>query len=193
MNETKLGKWCILRTSGPRTLALAESLAGAGLEVWTPVAVVRQRVRGKRKRLEHPAPILPTFVFARAHHLTDLARVVEALDSPHPRFSIFRWNGRIPLIADREVDSLRAEEDAAAKASETRHRAEAIIAQRGEKDALRRLVPVGEEITMPTGPFAGMSGVVESGDRKAAWVNFGGALRVKIDTWLLAADHIGNF
>lgn len=192
MKGTVSGKWCILRTSGPKTLPLAASLTGAGIEAWTPTAIIRQRVRLKRKRLEHPAPITPTFVFVRADRLPDLAAILAAPKSPHPSFSLFQWAGRFPLIADSDIAGLRSEEAAAAEATATRHRAEAVIAERGEKDAHRKVIPVGSEIMPSQGPFAGMTGVVESGDRKAAWVNFGGTLRVKIDTWLLASDAIGQ-
>lgn len=192
MSDTVSGKWCILRTGGPKTLPLAASLAAAGIDAWTPTAVLRQKARSKRKAVEHAAPITPTFVFVRATHLPDLAAILAAPKNPHPGFSIFQWAGRFPLIADRDIAGLREEEAVASVATATRRRAEAVIAQRGEKDALRRVIPTGHEVAPRTGLFAGMTGVVESSNRKVAWVNFGGSMRFKIDTWLLAADGVGT-
>lgn len=136
-------------------------------------------------------PITPTFVFVEPSHLTELAELAQAPDSPHPPFSVFQWNGRIAVIEDSALEGLREEETASDARAAIGRRAEAEIARRGEKDALRRVIPRGQEITPASGPFAGMSGIVEGGDRKEAWVNFGGSLRVKIDTWLIVSDGIG--
>lgn len=114
--------WCILRTGGPRTLRLVESLDEDGIEAWTPRRTYRRPVPGAKPRSdgvrpmqELEGPILPTFVFARAVHLG----AIEALEreqanphvaSPHPPFSLLRYCGAIPLIGDREIVGLREEE-----------------------------------------------------------------------------------
>ncbi|KQO13266.1 hypothetical protein [Sphingomonas sp. Leaf242] len=132
-------RWCILRTSGGRTLALADSLTKAGIEAWSPrktlkrvKAGVKPRLDGTRPLIEVDAAILPTFVFARARDLPLLVRVACANITPHPPFSIFRHGGRYPEIADASVLGLQdAEREAAAaiaaiRAAETREEAERI-------------------------------------------------------------------
>lgn len=177
----KRGDWCILRTSGGRTLPLARSLAKAGFDVWTPMRKVRRRVPRSNARREIEAPITPTFVFARAFQLPELARVLALPVTPHPGFSIFRHAGRIPLIADREIASLRVEEER-----------EADRARRENGKSHRRVFPVGGQVRLPQGAFAGLTGVVESGDGKAAVVSFGGSLRMTIEAWLLEPDEVSG-
>lgn len=167
--------WCILRCAPARTLKLAASLDDAGIEAWTP-GETQQRRRGRaRERVDVEAPIMPTFVFARASHLPAIADVVRAPVSPHPAFSLFRLHGRIPLVAERDIAALRRIEE--------RGRLRQL---RGE----RRVIPIGTEIRMTEGSFAGMAGVVEDGDGKFALVAFGGSFRVKIATFLLRTDEV---
>lgn len=167
--------WLILRTSTRRTIELATSLAEAGIAAWTPVEITKKRRRGARVALEHEAPMLATFVFAAAAYLPDLLRILRLPSSRHPGFSIFRHDGGIPLIANREVESLRL--------------AEQKVALRARK-AERRVVPAGHEVKLSEGGFAGMLGVVEGGDGRFATVNFGGGFRVKIATFLLGTDDV---
>jgi hypothetical protein len=110
-------RWCILRTSGGRTLALARSLSDAGLDVWTPVQSLTKRRGRTRERVAYDAPIMPTFVFARAQHLADLERIRELPAGTHPGFSIFRYLGRIPLISDLEVAGACSVEDRSRRAA----------------------------------------------------------------------------
>jgi hypothetical protein len=65
------GTWCILRTSGGRTVPLARSLAAVGFEVWTPVRTIRRPAPGqgrrlvmsqRRKLIDVDLAILPGFV-----------------------------------------------------------------------------------------------------------------------------------
>jgi hypothetical protein len=147
-------RWCILRTSGSRTLALADSLTKAGFEAWSPRKTLRRakagvkwRADGTRPMVELDAAILPTFVFARARDLQTLARVACADITPHPAFSIFRHGGRYPEIADSSVRGLQdAERDAAAvieaiRAAETREEAERIrkAAMKTERERVRAM------------------------------------------------------
>lgn len=146
--------WCILRTSGARTLALAASLNAAGLEAWTPLRTFKRERRGKSARtdgrritVEVDAPILPTFVFARVVHILDLESASKDPRSPHPPFSVFHHTGRIPLIADRDVVGLQEAEHTAAasirdqRAAETREEADRIriAALKTERARMRAL------------------------------------------------------
>ncbi len=147
-------RWCILRTSGSRTLALADSLTKAGFEAWSPrktlrraKAGVKRRADGTRPMVEVDAAILPTFVFARARDLQSLAQVACADITPHPPFSIFRHGGRYPEIADVSVRGLQdAEREAtltieAIRAAETREEAERIrrAAMKSERERAQAL------------------------------------------------------
>ena len=169
-------RWCILRTSGARTLPLARSLESAGLDVWTPVETQVRRKPRSTARTEHDLPIMPTFVFARARHLPELAQCLALPVNPHPGFSVFHYLDRIPLLANTELSALRAAED----------RAKVRAADRRAKGrASGKVIPTGTEVSVSDGSWTGMSGVVEDGDGKFALVAFGGRLRVKIATFLL--------
>lgn len=168
-------RWCILRTSGGRTLPLANSLLGAGFDVWTPVQTLTKRRGRTRERIAYDAPIMPTFVFARAYQLVDLARIAAQPSSSHPDFSIFRHLGRVPLILDAEV--------AEARRVEERGRRAAIV-------GTRKSFVVGQPVRVSEGPGAGLSGeVVANGDGKFVLVAFG-AVRLKIGAWLLGTDEV---
>lgn len=137
----------------------------------------RRLPRGRKAQVERDVAIMPTFVFARAAQLADLARVLALLLNPHPPFSIFRWSGRIPLFADRDIASLHAAEDRAA---------------RKVKQTQRYFFSAGERVRVVEGAGMGLSGVVEQGDGKFALVAFGGSMRLKIATWLLRTDEVQN-
>lgn len=166
-------RWCILRTAGPRTLALATSLSDGGIEAWTPMVMVKRRVPRKPGRVEKPAPLFPTFVFAKAASLADLRRFTRMLGSPHPAFSIMlRTNGEPALVADREIDKLRVQEN------------------RLKPKRRRPTVPIGTEVCPTDGAWAGMTGVVVESDGKATLVAFGGWLNVKIETSILIDGEV---
>jgi hypothetical protein len=167
--------WCILRTSGGRTLNLARSLAEAGFDVWTPQETLSRRVPRKKTVVDREVAILPTFVFARALHIPELAAALALPVNPHPSFSIFRYLGDIPLLADREMKSLRDVEDAA---------------RLRELKKTRNVVPVGTTVTMTEGAFAGLSGVVKKSDGRFALVAFGGAFEVNIASFLIRTDGV---
>ena len=167
--------WCILRTSGGRTLNLARSLAEAGFDVWTPRETLSRRVPRKKTLMDREVAILPTFVFARAVHIPELAAALALPVNPHPTFSIFRYLGDIPLLADREMKSLRDVED---------------VARLRELKKTRNVVPVGTTVTMNEGAFAGLSGVVTKSDGKFALVAFGGAFEVNIASFLIRTDGV---
>lgn len=167
--------WCILRTSGARTLPLAASLRSAGFDVWTPVQTSTKRRGSSRVRVECEAPVMPTFVFARATDLARLAEVASSRTSMHPAFSIFRYLGRVPLIADAEMAGARKVED--------RDRRKIIV-------KTRRSFSAGQSVKVSDGPAAGLSGeVVEDCNGKFVLVAFG-AVQLKIGTWLLGTDEV---
>lgn len=166
------GRWCILRTAGPRTLPLASSLDAAGIEAWTPIEMVKRRIPRKPGRVEKAAPLLPTFVFVPEVHLSDLWRISRMIVSPHPAFAFFRHNGAVPLIAQREVDKLR------------------VLENRMTPKRRRPTMAIGAEVIPTDGAFAGMTGVVVESDGKATLVAFGGWMNLKIETSILIGGDV---
>jgi transcription antitermination factor NusG len=169
-----MAKWCNLRTSGARTLPLARSLTSAGFEVWTPTEEHEKRRPRSKIKIGYEAPIMPTFVFAREEHIPDLARCLTFEVSQHPPFSIFHYCGRIPVIEDRDIASLRGAEDRARTVA--------------RKKAKPREFHVGSQVRMEDGAYAGMSGVVKSSEGRFVLVDLGGTFVVKIAAFLLSAD-----
>jgi transcription antitermination factor NusG len=174
--SARASDWCILRTSPGRTLALAKSLSAAGLDVWTPTQTHDRRRPRSKETVEIEAPIMPTFVFARASLVPELMRLRSLEVSPHPGFSIFQHMGRTPLIADREIANLRVVEEIAVRAR--------------LKKSHRYVFPAGQKVSVAEGNFVGLEGVVEGGDGKFALVCFGGAMQFKIATFLLRTDEV---
>jgi len=199
--------WCILSTTGGRTLPLARSLAAAGLEVWTPTRTIRRPAPGQRRRLhmgqrrkmiEVDVAILPGFVFARAAHLDDLARAAIDPASRHPLFVVFQLAGRAPMVSDASVAGLREEEERAAALAQAlrdadtreearRARAEQMKTERARRAALRRErrdFAVGVQVEIAEMPsMAGMVGRVTLSNGTTATIDFGGALPMKVEAW----------
>jgi hypothetical protein len=172
--------WIILRTAGRSTLVLAASLAEDGFDVWTPAKT--QTISMKR---EVRLPMLPSFVFAKAHQLTDLIDLSgmafkprrrpapgEERDRPaHRDFSVFRYLGTIPMISDHHLDPLRLKEREA-------------IPRKGLPSFNR-----GQLVRVNSGAFQGLFGRVERCKSGFALVIFTDWKRpVKIPTFLLAED-----
>lgn len=199
--------WCILSTSGGRTLPLARSLAKAGVEVWTPTRTIRRPAPGQRRRLvmgqrrkmiEVDVAILPGFVFARADRLDDLAAIAHDPMSRHPAFTVFQVAGRVPLVADASIAGLREEEERAAAFAQSlrdaetreearRRRAEFMRTEKARRAALRRErreFAIGanvEVVEMPS--MAGMVGRVIASTGTAATIDFGGAFPMQVEAW----------
>lgn len=180
------GRWCILRTAGPRTLPLARSLAEAGFDVWTPRGWTQPAKRASARPANRrtaaalagepvAVPIMPTFIFARADRLADLVRASRDAASEHGAFSIFRYQGRYPLVSEADLSDLRAAEQ------------KADIARRRKRT--RRLV-MGQRVTFDRGAFAGIEGVVEDQAGKFAIVAFAGGFRMKIAAWREEFDDV---
>lgn len=207
-----MSRWLILRTSGGQTLPLAASLRAAGFDVWTPSRTLRRFVPAKTptglRMIETDAPILPTFVFAREQQLATLAIAAGTEPSPHPAFSVFRHAGRVPLVGDREIEGLRAEEAreaaliaamrdaesraearriraAEVKSASARRRAEQAIEreERARRHAERPAITPGAEVQVIGEPaWAGAVGVMEEIEGHYAHVRFG-SCKLKIEGW----------
>ena len=199
--------WCILSTTGGRTPPLARSLAKAGLEVWTPTRTIRRPAPGQRRRLhmgqrrkmvERDLAILPGFVFARAAHLDDLARIALDPASQHPAFIVFQLAGRAPMVSDASITGLRAEEEAAATAIQAlrdadtrdearRQRAEQMRTERARRAALRRErrdFAINDRVEVEEMPsMAGMVGKIVASTGTTATIDFGGAFPMKVEAW----------
>ncbi|MEG3162282.1 hypothetical protein U1763_17405 [Sphingomonas sp. LB2R24] len=134
------------------------------------------RRRGRtRERVEYAAPIMPTFVFARADRRDDLARLAALPFSEHPGFSVFRYLGAIPTIGDAEIAEARRIEERGKRA-----------AKMGQRQAFT----IGQPVKVKEGPGAGLSGeVVKDGDGKFVLVAFAG-INMKIGAWLLGTDEV---
>lgn len=168
--------WCILRMAGPRTLAVADSLKDAGFDAWTPIGASSKRKSRKPGVEVKGVPVMPTYVFARDHHLHELLAEAASPVSAHPAFSVFRWDGRIPLIADRSLDYLR--------------RGEARYLRRVREGQPVRQFAEGDRVQLTEGGFAGMSGMVETTKGKFTLVCFPGfSTPIKVATLLLLGDE----
>ncbi len=202
--------WCILRTSGGRTLNLARSLAEAGFDVWTPIRTIKRPhgkpdQKGRRSTVEIDMPILPTFVFARAGGLSALAHTAGDPVHQHPPFSIFLHAGRIPLIGAASVAGLQEEErfaaeqitalrDAETREEQRRIRGAALKTKREREKALRAErhdFAIGAEVSVADQQsLAGMTGVITSSDGRSAVVAFGGSLTMTIEAWRLSPHDV---
>jgi len=194
------GMWCILRTSGARTLPLLRSLQSDGYDVWTPVQTTMKLVRrGSDEKREVDGPILPTFVFARSHHLQALAAAARDPARSGPTFSIFHWGNRIPLVSAAAIVGLQLAERMAQEAlelqrqydtREARRRARAAAqktehARRKALRAVHRQFRIGAAVDIAEMPaLAGMSGTVVESKGKSALVAFG-KIVMEIEAWRL--------
>lgn len=164
--------WCILRMAGPRTLAVAQSLARAGYDVWTPVELQKRRLPRSRVKVEREVVLMPTYAFARAEHLRDLLAETMKPVSSHPAFTLFRHGDRFPLIADQALDPLRLAERKSAP--------------------LAKVQPFsqGEQVKLAERGFEGLSGIVETTKGQFTMVCFPGfAVPIKVATMhLLPAE-----
>lgn len=177
--------WCILRTSPARTLTVEESLAEAGLDVWTPKATEVRRQGRERKTVEHDVPILPEIVFARSEHLSRLLTISKSpgmiyrvwdsekkrmVAHEHPPFSVFRYLDGYPLVSDRSLDPLRLAE------------------RRAPQRARQCLIDAGSAVRYPGAGFDGLTGVVQNCQGQYALVLFPGfSIPVKISSRMLLA------
>ncbi len=210
------GTWCILRTSGGRTVPLARSLAAVGFEVWTPVRTIRRPAPGqgrclvmgqRRKLVDFDVPILPGFVFARSPQIDDLVRASVAEPKRHPSFSIFHRAGRVPLVRDASIAGLRTAEEGAAvehaeqlaaeaHEAERLARAEQLRTAKEKRKALRKEVKdlsAGSEVNVTNmAAFEGLIGRIVEARGASALVDFGGMFPVAIEAWQLVPTLTQN-
>lgn len=148
--------WCILRCSNQATLVLARSLTRAGVNLWTPIEQVTKRVpRANIKRTVDHA-LLPSYIFAQAEHLPELAQIMNAPKREHRDFRLFKHNGGIPLIADSTLAPLR------------------LLERKSKAIAQGPSITAGQSVRLTDGGFAGMTGEVESTGAKFAMVRLDG-------------------
>lgn len=165
-------QWCILRTSGTKTMQLADSLVDAGFTAWTPVERRKRRKPRSKALTDIRVPVLPTYVFAASQHLVDLLAEADSATTLHPAFSVFKYFDRYPLIADRQLHRIRAIEERTA-----------------EKP--RPLVSPGQPVKTVALGFEGLTGTVESVRGGKAFVTFEGfAQPIMVDTLLLLRDGV---
>lgn len=175
--------WCILRCKGQATLRLAESLYGDGYEAWTPKETRRSRIPRMNVRREIVLPLLPSYVFAKANRLVDLLELASApfkpcrgfqSDASHAGFSVMHCFGKLPLIADRDLDGLRTLETKLTPRKKADHS-----------------FPAGAEVRVEGGICGGMIGFVQRSDRGSTLVCFNDKYSVKISTSLLLPNELG--
>uniref|UniRef100_UPI0035CB9932 hypothetical protein n=1 Tax=uncultured Sphingomonas sp. TaxID=158754 RepID=UPI0035CB9932 len=183
--KTDTNRWCILRTSGGKTLPLVRSLADADLDAWTPIERVRRRVP-RAKMTEHfVTAFAPTYVFVRERHLPELQRMEGAIGGVHPRFSIFRYYGNTVFVPHAALHPLRRrEQDSYIGAlpvvnRQTKHRGKAY--------------GVGEQVTFEGGPLSGLNCMIASSDGLETTITltlFGREAGVKIKTSKMRAARV---
>lgn len=184
------GGWCILRTRGRSTLRLAETLADDGYEVWTPVETRKIQIPRANVKRSVRLAIMPSYVFAKAHHLFDLIMLADQPVKgrvgwekgyrrdkdgnelePHADFDVMRCPSGIPMVTDAQLTALKD--------------LEAKLTPKEKRKAERTFAPGVSVKVMGGGSFAGMSGKVERSDYCHTVVCFNDRYLVKIDTCIL--------
>lgn len=174
-----LGSWCILRMASADTLRVANSLAAAGFDVWTPIEQRVARMPRTRARYDKAYPIMPSYAFARVEHLTELLRVAMVPGRRHPSFTVFHYRGGVPVVAESQLAPLRELERDLRNGFEKAR-------WKGVK-----LAPIEPDtkVQMPAGAFEGLSGIVEGTEGQFTLVNvdvFGKTTLIKVASILLA-------
>lgn len=170
-----------MNTDSRDTLRLANALSSAGLSVWTPVEKRFGRLPRSKARRDKDAPLMPRYVFGRVEHLAELVRLSVLPAPDYPRFSVFRYQGGIPLIADSELDALRAEES----------RSRDLFARLKRRGIKGPSLSPGSNVRLPDGPFAGISGIVQDQQGQFTMVDidvFGKTTTIKVASCLFAED-----
>lgn len=178
-------QWCILRTSGRTTIGLADSLSKDGYEVWTPVetrVVTIARVNVKR---EVRSPIMPSYVFAASHHLTDLLQLASMpvrprrgaglMEAAHSAFHVLHCFGGIPVIDDNHLAALRR-----------------IEARRTVTKRADYAFPKNSAVRVTEGLFSGMVGIVARSTPARTVLNFGRGFPTEIPTSILMLNEVSN-
>jgi len=158
-------EWCIIRTSPRRTIPVATSLNEAGIEAWTPKVTIVSRAGRTRQRIQCEVPVIEGIVFAKREHIPELVAISR---KPGAVYSVFRYQGAVPTVRDRDLDPLRLAERAAAKT------------------ARPTPIELGRAVRYPGAGFDGMTGIVQGMDGRFAIVAFAGfKIPVKVSSHLL--------
>jgi hypothetical protein len=153
---TRNNDWLILRCSSANTLRLAQSLAWASIEAWSPAVRLVERTDGNRSRRPKRIPVLGSYVFARAAHLHELQIIRANPLSPHPGFSFMHdLSGEISTCPDRQLNPLRVAE------------------QKGQPIEQARQWQPGDQVIYHGSGFEGLVGTITRTTKKSAWVDFG--------------------
>lgn len=176
-------QWCILRTSGRTTIRLAETLAKDGYEVWTPIETRKISVPRANVKREVRLPIMPTYVFAASHHLSDLLQLAAMpvrprrgaglLDAAHAAFHVLHCFGGIPIVDDRHLSSLRRLE-----------------AKRTPRRRAAYSFPRNSLARVNDGLYGGMTGLVIRSTTGATTLDFGNGWPTQIPTSILSPADV---
>lgn len=181
--ELDLGRWCILRMASADTLSVMEYLNRRGIEAWTPVDRKIGRMPRTRAEYDKRFALMPSYVFAAADRIGEVAHIAALPKKECPRFSLFMHQGGYPLVAEEGLSHLRAEEA----------RRRSIF----EKWQISRRKPPkfarGTEVNITEGAFAGMTGTIEEQQGRFTLVGFPGFDKpIKIASLLLAEDVVSE-
>ena len=159
-----LGSWFILRMSSKETLSVAKGLAKAGFDVWTPIERRKGKMPRTRTAYDKEFALMPSYVFVNIHHLAEIQHLSMLPPRNIPQFTLFQYQGGVPLIADHQLDALRAEES----------RLQAIYERQCRKGKKGPRFNPGTLVRIDDGGFAGMEGVVEDQQGQFTLVSFAG-------------------
>ena len=174
-----LGSWFILRMASSDTLSVLKGLLKAGYDAWTPIERRRGRMPRTRTAYDKEFALMPSYVFVNIHHLAEIQHMALVPPRNIPRFTLFQYQGGVPLIADNQLDALRYEEG----------RLQAVYDRALRKGKKGPRFNPGETIRIEEGPFAGMDGIVTDQTGQFTLVNFAGfASPIKISSLLLKRE-----
>jgi len=200
--DTGRSLWCILRTSGSRTIPLMLSLREVDFDVWTPIEE-RSRLAGrKREIIEQQVAILPGYVFARNTHLTDLLTLSRSpslnyrvwdsekrqmVTKGHPYFSVFQMHGRIRAQSEQSLAPLRALEESLRKVADRRR-------ERAGQKGLPPRFTAGQIVRVNEGGFGGLQLIVaeDNQGKDVKLIHPDWTWPVEISAWKLADIQLEN-
>jgi hypothetical protein len=179
--ELDLGSWVILRMASADTLRVAQSLGEVGIDAWAPVEKRLATMPRTGAPYEKQRALMPTYAFAGVGHVDELLWLEMSPKRSHPKFTVFRHKGGIPLIADDELDALRAEEARKLRVFDKWKRK----GSKGPKLAR------GTQVKLPDGPFQGYTGIVERTQGQLTVICasiLGKAVEIKVASCLLVEN-----
>ena len=181
MDTLDPGEWFILRCASADTLKVARQLEKRGFDVWTPIERKYGRKPRTRAHFDKEFALMPSYLFAAVYDLPSLQTLADLPTSDTPRFTLFRYAGGVPLIADKELNELRSHESELQRKYELRVRS----GKKGPKFDAGQIVRVKE------GGFAGLDGIVQGQQGQFTLVSVNGfASTIKIASCLLGLDSV---